>query len=95
MDERPAQSWSDRLAPFVLIALLLDVISLVLTISSRNGEPAFSLISMILIITGLIVCHRRRGAPIDGFGFGELLLAAGLVAALPALSSCFATQASH
>ena len=92
VDEPPAQSWSDRLTPLAFVALLLDVVSFAFTVSSRNGEPAFSLISMSLIVTGLIICRRRRGTPLDGFGFGELLLGAGLLIALPALSSCFATQ---
>jgi hypothetical protein len=95
MDEPATRSWSDRLTPLAFVALLLDVISFAFTISSRNGEPAFSMISMSLIVIGLVICRRRRVTPLDGFGFGELLLGAGLLVALPALSSCFATQATH
>jgi len=95
MDEPTTRSWSDRLTPLAFVALLLDRIAFAFTISSRNGEPVLSLISASFIVAGLIICRRRRGTPRDGFGFGELILAAGLFVALPALSSCFATQASH
>ena len=94
MDEPTTRFWSDRLTPPAFVALLLDLISFAITISSRNGEPVFSVISASLIVLGLIICHRRSGTPLDGFGFGELVLAAGLFVALAALSSCFATQAS-
>ncbi len=93
MDEPTARSWSDKLTPLAFVALLLDVIAFAFTISSRNGEPLFSVISASFIVAGLVICRRRSGTPEDGFGFGELILAAGLLVLLPALSSCFATQA--
>jgi hypothetical protein len=60
MDEPATRSWSDRLTPLAFVVLVLDLITFAFTVSGRNGEPVFSVISASLIVAGVIICRRLR-----------------------------------
>jgi hypothetical protein len=85
---------TEMLTVIAFVALLVDVVTFFASLANWRGWPLPSVLSAVLLAVGLWLCNRRpEGTSIpDSFGFAELLLTGGSLAALLALVSCFSTQ---